>query len=222
MSYTYIDSTRGGDWSDNCAADVYILQSKGAYNGDRSDAADAAVTSLDDSLGYINGYNVHEYTTDCDVSNLFYNSDILNELIDWRKNNGFTNDAVYVLVHRVDSEDPGATYGGVAWKEPTDVHASAEVGNPPRTTSHETAHAHIDGGNCSEVQDLMGNSDSEHALGTERNGKYTPFGGDKWLDKGSCTASSASGDTLLYSYCTRQSMKYTANHVFNGHLEDTC
>lgn len=222
MSYTYIDSTRGGDWSADCAPVVYILKSSQASGGERAEAANAAVTSLDDSLGYISGYNIHEYNTDCYVDNLYYNSDILNELIDWRNANGFTNDAVHVLVHRAESENPGATYGGVAWTEPTDVHASTTVGDPPTTTSHEIAHAFIDIANCSYVQSMTDDPDNEHELGAERNGKWTPFGGPDPGPNGTCSASSASGRGLLYTTCTRKAMEDTANHVFTGHLEDIC
>ncbi|QOS13491.1 uncharacterized protein HfgLR_21295 (plasmid) [Haloferax gibbonsii] len=222
MSFTHIDTTRGGDWSASCAPHVYILRSEDAYYSNRTEAADAAITALDSALGSISGYSVHEYDTDCHVDNMYDNMTILNELRNWRDINGFTSDAVYVLVHRANSENPGASVRGPAWSEPADVHVSATEGNLTVSTAHEIAHALIDIGNCTEVQSLTDDPDNEHELGAERNGKWTPFGGSDVGPNGSCTASSANGRTLLYSNCTQQAMEYSANHVLNGHLGDSC
>lgn len=234
MGYTYIDSTRAGDWSANCAPDVYVLETVNSWDGDRTVVRDALVSSLDDTLdsGYIKGYNVHEYSTDLWLDCSGSNADLLVDIGDWRSSNGFTSDGTYIGLHRCSSDDlnPGASWGD-AWSEPADVHVSFAEGSPKTTTVHETAHCLINH-NCSNVQNFMEKTDGnwdEHTLGTVLNeggiDKYTPFGGANPGERGTCSVSDASGvndRTLTYSYCTKQSIEYSANHSFSGHLEDAC
>lgn len=230
MSYTYITSTSGGDTGANCRPIVYVLRTQSGYSSDRSDAADGVAASLAGALneGFIKGYIVYEY----DISLSFDCSNaLLPQLQTWRGNNGFTSDAVYLAVHRCDTNNPGVSDGNNAWSSPSDVHAKANRSSTAEfknTASHEVMHSYVVH-ECDDINGMTTSSGHEHDLGTiiDPNGseEYTPFGGSESVEHGTCSV--ANGGTIdnltqELSTCTKQSLKYSANHTFNGHLEDAC
>lgn len=230
MGYTYITSTSGGDTGANCRPLVYVLKTQSGYSTDRSNAADGIAASLADALnsGFIKGYIVYEYNIDLSFD---CSSELLPQLEDWRNSNGFTNDAVYLAAHRCDTNNPGVSDGRNAWMYPSDAHAKANRSSTARfknSASHEVMHSYVVH-SCDKVNSMTTDVGKEHDLGTiiDPYGaeEYTPFGRSSSVERGTCSVDNGGtieNVTQELSSCTKKGLKYSANHTFNGHLEDAC
>ena len=226
MGYTYHNTIAIGDHLDDCAPQIYVMKTNSGTATDRKECANALDTAFNDvySDGFITGYGIYTYDIDKDLT---CSKGLLTQLHEWRENNGFTEDAAYVAVHRCD--ESGASDPKNLWVDAVDCHASGHTNkNLTRAATHEVFHASTVHA-CDKVSSMTTSEYKEHALGTGRSvdgvKKWTPFGGPGPGTEGTCYVSDSStvdGQTLLPSSCTKKAIKYSVNHELNGHLEDTC
>lgn len=229
---SFLDTTTVGDTDNYDSPWVAVY-----YTSDCVDRSylDEAYTFVIDSLdyaynsGYISGYTVKKRSIE-DWCPCCCNTTVIDQWNNLRDGLLLTHEGDHALIHDCDTDScevaEGTNDKPNPWETDGGVVASTDVGNKSllrvaEDVMHETLHDHCRSGECSNVANMI--DESEHDLGVikEIDGDdcITPLATDSGSERGTCDTRSGSHDakTTELSLCEMDGMEESAEHTAGLH-----